>query len=289
MPLLSVVLFNRDNRQSAGKITSVIHTPASSKMFCATEAKRDHYARHRAAMLKQSMQPLAFMADTNTILIDGEIGPNDGEISAKMVKAVLGVADRNKPLIIKIHSPGGAIFEGFAIHDALKAYDGPKKCIVENCAFSAASVVVCAFAKGEVAIQPNGYFLLHGTHSENESMTPEEAALLKDLDRRMTAIYSARTGKSQTVIAAMLAKESYMHADEAVAFGLADSVIRPVASKPLKIAAKVRPAQPSATSRWKAAVDSHVSRGMRRDRAIVAVDRSHPGLRQRMIAEANRR
>lgn len=45
----------------------------------------------------------------------------------------------------------------------------------------------------------------------------------------------------------------------------------------------------TAGTEWRQAVADHVARGMRRVQAIAAVDKTRPGLRQRMIDEANNR
>lgn len=50
--------------------------------------------------------------------------------------------------------------------------------------------------------------------------------------------------------------------------------------------AKAKPGV-SATAQWNAAIQKHIDAGMDRMKAAKAVNRQHPGLRQRFIAEAN--
>jgi hypothetical protein len=43
----------------------------------------------------------------------------------------------------------------------------------------------------------------------------------------------------------------------------------------------------SAKARWKDAINTYVAKGFARDKAIVSVDRDHPGLREQMLTEVN--
>jgi len=244
------------------------------------DAKRAAVVRRRIAAFSEARKPLAFMADANDLSIDGEIGSDDGEISARMVKATLAMADRSRQLTVRIHSQGGAVFEGFAIYDAIKSYDGPKRCVVESCAFSAASIIVAAFNRGEVSITPNGFLMVHNADYETEGTTPEQKLLLRDLGQRMAGIYASRTGKSRSQIEAMMNRETFLSAEEAIAFGLVDR-IQGATAKPMRISAKARKPQPSALSRWKIAVDACGN--------VSAANKQNPGLRLAMLAEVNKR
>lgn len=45
--------------------------------------------------------------------------------------------------------------------------------------------------------------------------------------------------------------------------------------------------KPTATSNWNSMVSNHEKQGMTRQEAIKQVDKSHPGLRELMLEEAN--
>ena len=74
------------------------------------------------------------------IIIDGEIGREPGQITSQWVKSQLP-PNGTDPIEVSIHSEGGSVIEGFAIYDAIKAYAGPKKCVVASSAFSIASFI----------------------------------------------------------------------------------------------------------------------------------------------------
>lgn len=171
----------------------------------------------------------------NEILIDGIIGNAEDEISAAMVKAMLDTADRSKPLVVRIHSEGGSVFEGFAIYDALRAYDGPKKAIIESYAASIASFIPMAF--DEIEITPNGYMMLHNPWMEttgDAASMAKTSELLATVQQNMVEAYASRSGKSQEEIQSILTKETYLNAQQAKAFGFVTAITdKPVTAKPL--------------------------------------------------------
>lgn len=160
----------------------------------------------------------------HTITIDGIIGRNEGEVSAQAVASMLPV-DRSTPIEVVIHSEGGSVFEGFAIHDLLASYPGPKKARVASSAFSIASFIPMEF--DEIEITPNGYMMIHCPSAEVDGDDEElsrNANLLKDLKAKMVAAYSRRSGKAPEVIADMLKRETWLNAEQAVAMGLANRI-----------------------------------------------------------------
>jgi ATP-dependent protease ClpP protease subunit len=158
-----------------------------------------------------------------TIRIDGVIGSNEGEVSSAQIKSQL--PQTNEPIEVQIHSEGGSVFEGFAIYDALKAYAGPKKCVISSSAFSIASYISMAF--DDVEITPNGYMMLHSPYAEfegNDEQFAKQSVLLSQLKANMVSAYSQKTGKTPDEIKAILSAETYYNAEQAVAAGLVNRI-----------------------------------------------------------------
>lgn len=158
------------------------------------------------------------------IRIDGVIGQAEGEISAAWLRAELP-ANGTDEIDISIHSEGGSVFEGFAMHDVLANYKGRKVVSVESTAFSIASFV--AMAADEIEISPNGYFMLHNPRVSIEGDDDElgkKSTMIADLKTNMINAYAKRTGKTTEEIQGVLKAETYFNATDAVAFGLADRV-----------------------------------------------------------------
>jgi ATP-dependent protease ClpP protease subunit len=161
---------------------------------------------------------------TKTIRIDGVIGTGDGEISAAMVREQLP-ENGTEPIAVKIHSEGGSVFEGFAIHDAFAAYQGPKSLSIESSAFSIASFIACAF--DDVEISSNGYMMLHNPYAQVEGDDEDfarQSEMLGKLKSSMVSAYAQRSGKSEDEIKAILKNETYLNAQQSVEMGLAKRI-----------------------------------------------------------------
>jgi ATP-dependent protease ClpP protease subunit len=158
------------------------------------------------------------------IRIDGVIGQGEGEVSAEWVRSQLPT-NTTEPIRVSIHSEGGSVFEGFAIHDAFAAYTGPKVAAIESTAFSIASYIAMPF--DQVEMSPNAYFMLHNPRIEIEGDDEElrtKSQMMSDLKTNMVNAYAGRTGKTADEIKGILKAETYFNATDAVAIGLADSI-----------------------------------------------------------------
>lgn len=159
-----------------------------------------------------------------TILIDGEVGREEGQVSAQWVKSQLP-SNGLDPITVSIHSEGGSVIEGFAIYDALKAYAGPKKCLIASSAFSISSFIPMAF--DDVEITPNGYMMLHKPYMGCEGDDVEFAkrsTLLSEMTANMVNAYAAKSGKSLSDVKTILANETYMNATTALANGFVNRI-----------------------------------------------------------------
>jgi ATP-dependent Clp protease protease subunit len=246
------------------------------------------------------------------IILDGEIGYGSGEVSSSYVRQKLAEAD-GEPINVVIHSPGGSVFEGLAIHDLFEAYTGHKRCTIQSAAFSIASLIAMAFPNR--AISRNGYLMVHNPYYEYED-DDEQPKLLKSLRNKMVDIYSAATKKARSVIESMMDSETFLDAMESIQSGfcngLLDTTPKALASsqallrshsgfashvmaraKPKAVprAATVQRVVPkvSAAVQWKNAVQARIERGMSHSKAMIEVEHEYPGLRQAFIAEANKR
>jgi ATP-dependent protease ClpP protease subunit len=163
------------------------------------------------------------------IRIDGVIGKGQNEVSSQWFASQLPTDGSD--IRVSIHSEGGSVFEGFAIHDELDKYAGRKVVAIESSAFSIASFI--AMAADEIEMSPNAYFMLHNPRIETEGDDEElakTAGVIASLKNNMVTAYATRMGKSTEEVQAILKAETYFDATEAVAIGLANRVTE----KPIK-------------------------------------------------------
>lgn len=155
------------------------------------------------------------------IAMSGEIG---WEVTALGVMDALDqVGDGD--VTVRINSGGGNAFEGFAIYNMLARHPGKVSVVVESVAASAASFI--AMAGADVTMAPAAFIMIHNSMAGtmgNRQAHEATIAVLEKIDATMAGIYAAKTGKPVADIAAMLAAETWMTSDEAVAEGFADRV-----------------------------------------------------------------
>jgi ATP-dependent protease ClpP protease subunit len=132
-------------------------------------------------------------------------------------------------LTLRINSPGGSVFDGVAIYNALRRHDAAITVWIDGIAASIASMI--AMAGDEVVMPENAMLVLHepsglvaGTASDMRSM----AEALDRMKAGMVAAYRDKSGRDDAEIEALMRDETWLSAQEAVSLGLADRVDEPV-------------------------------------------------------------
>lgn len=133
-----------------------------------------------------------------------------------------------KNIVLSVNSPGGSVFDGLAIYNALKNVRNKGAHIkgrVMGIAASAASFII--MAANEIEMPENAMMMVHyasGLAWGNAEEMRETADILDKIDASIVGIYVARTGKSEEDVRALLAGETYLTAAEAKEKGFADTV-----------------------------------------------------------------
>jgi ATP-dependent Clp endopeptidase proteolytic subunit ClpP len=132
-------------------------------------------------------------------------------------------------LTLRINSPGGSVFDGVAIYNALKRHDAAITVWIDGLAASIASMI--AMAGDEVVMPENAMLVLHDPSGLVAGTASDMRATADALDRMkagMVAAYRDKSGRDSTEIEALMAAETWLSAQEAVGLGLADRVEQPV-------------------------------------------------------------
>jgi ATP-dependent Clp protease protease subunit len=158
------------------------------------------------------------------ILIYDVIDPWFG-VSAKSFATALKDAG-DGPLTVRVNSPGGDVFDGRAIASMIRAHKGPTKVIVDGLAASAASTI--AVAAQETIMAKGAFLMVHNSWAfamDNAEGLRVLADLLEKIDGQIGADYAAKAGVTAAKAAEWMNAETWFTADEAVAAGLAASVL----------------------------------------------------------------
>lgn len=128
-------------------------------------------------------------------------------------------------LHVRINSPGGDVFDGVAIYNALVRHAARVVVHVDGLAASIASVI--AMAGDEIRMHEGSMMMIHdpwmlaiGPASEMRAA----ADLLEKVGRSISGIYEKRTGLSRGEISELMAAETWMDPEEAREKGFADEL-----------------------------------------------------------------
>lgn len=128
-------------------------------------------------------------------------------------------------LEVEINSGGGDVIAGNEIYTALRMYKGNVTCIIVGMAASAASYIATA---RKCMMTPVGLYMIHnasGSASGDYHALDKGSEILQTVNKAITAAYVEKTSMSQEKILELMDKETWLTADEAVAYGFVDSII----------------------------------------------------------------
>lgn len=186
-------------------------------------------------------ETVAAAADApDTITIYDQIGEDPwsgGGFTAKRMNAALRSIGP-KDVTVLINSPGGSVFEGFAIYNELAKH--PAKVTVEVMGIAASAAAYIAMAGDEIKVGLGAFLMVHnawGMVVGNRNDLAESISVLEKIDNAQIDIFEARTGRKREEIEALMDAETFLTAREAVEQGFADTVFNLPDEKP---AAKVR-------------------------------------------------
>ena len=126
---------------------------------------------------------------------------------------------------VRINSPGGSVFEGLAIANAMRALAAKVITHVDALAASIASVI--ALAGDEVHMAENSFLMIHEAWTisiGNSAALRKDANLLDKIGGSITDAYVKKTGASVDQVNAWMAAETWFTAAEAEAEGFVDVV-----------------------------------------------------------------
>lgn len=167
-----------------------------------------------------------FDTETGEIWLYDTIGPAwAGMIDAESLHGALKEIG-NRDLTLRISSPGGSVFDAVDMFNMIKRHASAVIAEVDGIAASAASFLM--LAADEVRAAKNSTFMVHEAMTMtfgNKAEHQKSIEVLETIDANILGMYSDKTGKTTNEIAKLLEAETWMTADQALEFGLIDSII----------------------------------------------------------------
>ncbi len=147
-----------------------------------------------------------------------------GGVSAEaFVQALSGI--KAGTIHLRVNSPGGSVFGGRAMEQAIRMHPANVIAHVDGLAASAASFLI--MSADEVRMAPGSFLMIHNAWSfamGNAAEMRKSADLLDQIDASLVKTYATRTGQTPEDIAQWMAAETWIEADKAVEQGFANSI-----------------------------------------------------------------
>jgi ATP-dependent Clp protease protease subunit len=136
--------------------------------------------------------------------------------------------DPDKDIHLYINSPGGSVYAGLAIYDAMQFIRPDVQTICYGIAMSMGSLLLAGGAAGKRMALPNSRILIHQASGGFQGQATDIEIHAKEilaLGQRIDEIYAKHTNQSIERVHADMERDRFFTGEEALAYGLVDRVL----------------------------------------------------------------
>lgn len=160
------------------------------------------------------------------IFVTGQI---EDHMASVIVAQLLFLESENptKDISMYINSPGGGVTAGMAIHDTMQYIRPRVSTLCIGQAASMGSFLLAAGEKGMRIALPNARIMVHQPSGGAQGMAADieiQAREILRIRHRMNNLYVQYTGKTLPEIEKAMDRDTFLEAEEALAFGIVDKV-----------------------------------------------------------------
>ena len=141
----------------------------------------------------------------------------------------LEAEDPEKDICIYINSPGGSVTAGMAIYDTMQYIKPDVSTICVGLAASMGAFLLSSGTKGKRMALPNAEIMIHqplgGVKGQAEDIKIHADWILKTREK-LNRIMAENSGQPLEKVQVDTDRDNFMSADEAMAYGLIDKVIK---------------------------------------------------------------
>jgi ATP-dependent Clp protease protease subunit len=159
------------------------------------------------------------------------LGTRVDDVSANLIVAqllYLNSLDQKQTISLYINSPGGSVYAGLAIYDAMRLIQAPVSTVAVGVTASMATALLCSGSKGKRYALPHATIHMHPTSSGSQGYTEDVRIATREQERIQTQLFhliGQNTGHSWKEIEDFFLRDKYMSAPEAKAYGIIDEVL----------------------------------------------------------------
>jgi ATP-dependent Clp protease, protease subunit len=156
--------------------------------------------------------------------------PIDDEIANLVVAELLHLESEepDQDISIYINSPGGSVYAGLTVYDAMQFVKPDIQTTCVGVAMAMAALLLAAGSAGKRAALPNAKILIHQLSAGFEGQAADieiHAREIISVKRRLEEILAKHTGQPLERVSKDTERDYFMTPDEAREYGLIDQVI----------------------------------------------------------------
>src|SRR3954468_20519737 len=160
------------------------------------------------------------------------LGNDVNEHTANLVVAqmlFLENQDPNKDIIFYINSPGGSVYDAFAIYDTMQFVKSDIQTVGIGVQASAAAFLLSSGTKGKRLLLPHATVMIHQPSSGTRGKVTDQEIDLREalrIKQLLEKIMAKNTGQKLSKIHFDMERDFWMTAGEAKKYGIIDDIIQ---------------------------------------------------------------
>lgn len=194
------------------------------------DEKENEQARKNAAPVAMLIQR-KFLEERKIFLWGAVTDETAKDLTEKLL--YLESVAPGKEINFYINTPGGSITAGMAVYDTMQLISSPINVIVTGMAASMGSILLSGAPKGRRYIYPHARVLIHQPLISGRMVGPAtdiniQAKEMEKLRAELNQILADASGQPLERINQDTDRDFYLNAEEAIAYGLADKIIKKI-------------------------------------------------------------
>ena len=141
----------------------------------------------------------------------------------------LAANDSAADITMYLNTPGGQVTSGLAIYDTMQLVQPDVATVCTGMAASMGSVLLCAGEKGKRSALPHSRVLIHQPLCGAQGQATEILIAAKEIEKTRTELFriiADHSGQPYEKVAQDGERDYWMSAEEALAYGMVDEILR---------------------------------------------------------------
>ena len=186
------------------------------------------YVVEQTARGERSYDIFSRLLNDRIIMLSDEVNDSTASLVVAQLLYLEG-QDPDKDISLYIHSPGGSISAGMAIHDTMKYIKCDVSTICMGMAASMGAFLLASGTKGKRLALPNAEIMIHQPLMQGLQGQATDIKIHADhivhLKNKLNGLLSEYTGQPLETIQMDTERDNYLTAQQAAEYGLIDKVI----------------------------------------------------------------